>query len=436
MLDCVGGARRTRRPEPPLTFMELERELYQLWQTTATPGRAFRCSDGTSVLVISSGRRNESRGPDYLDAVLVIDGTLRVGAVEMHLHERDWFDHGHDTDPAYRQVILHVLDDLDGRQRLPIPTVVRSTIERDGEVGDRVVIAAADRGSGDERIQPALLAELAWSRMLRRTSLLVRSGPGIATQTAVRLAFVHGLFDGLGYARNRTPMRRLADVVARSASGFAGTSFDDIAATLLAVSGLDVGAFLEAGRSFLCEDRMRAIGAGAWELRDRWGTSCGDWHGDVRPANQPERRLWAAAAYVHRLFNESMDTRLLGCLTRSCACDAAADQLLVRMGTEAFVGPGRALAMVINTVIPISLAVGVACSHPAMITATCRAYRDAPPTGSNGIIRDFERRLGVEVSSMGAFWQQGAIEFWQRYQTADHANLSFASEPHSSWRGR
>lgn len=72
---------------------------------------------GRKIEVIFPGRHNGDAGPDFLDARLLIDGRKWVGNVEIHVKASDWFRHGHDSDPAYDNVILHLVAFDDARVR-------------------------------------------------------------------------------------------------------------------------------------------------------------------------------------------------------------------------------------------------------------------------------------------------------------------------------
>jgi len=62
------------------------------------------------IQVISSGNWNKNGpGPDFTEARLNIDGITWFGSVEIHYKASDWYKHKHHEDPAYSNVILHVV---------------------------------------------------------------------------------------------------------------------------------------------------------------------------------------------------------------------------------------------------------------------------------------------------------------------------------------
>lgn len=62
------------------------------------------------IEVIDPGRLNYHAGPDFLEAQVRIGDIRWCGAVEIHRASAEWYRHGHDQDPAYSSVILHVVE--------------------------------------------------------------------------------------------------------------------------------------------------------------------------------------------------------------------------------------------------------------------------------------------------------------------------------------
>jgi len=59
--------------------------------------------------VIDSGEFNSDSGPDFFNAKIRIGNTMWAGNIEMHINSSDWYTHGHQSDSAYDNVILHVV---------------------------------------------------------------------------------------------------------------------------------------------------------------------------------------------------------------------------------------------------------------------------------------------------------------------------------------
>ena len=89
--------------------------LYQyLWKQRLS-GHHFTTVRGEKICVHSPGLHNTDAGPDFLNGRIHIDGEEWVGNIEIHEHASDWYRHGHDSDPAYDNVILHVVGHDDAR---------------------------------------------------------------------------------------------------------------------------------------------------------------------------------------------------------------------------------------------------------------------------------------------------------------------------------
>jgi len=97
----------------------MEQLLHYCWKHKIFPLRALTTTDGRSLEVISPGRHNQDAGPDFLDAQVKIDGVVWVGPVEIHVRTSDWHRHGHDGNPAYEHVVLHVAGDVDEQLTYP-----------------------------------------------------------------------------------------------------------------------------------------------------------------------------------------------------------------------------------------------------------------------------------------------------------------------------
>jgi hypothetical protein len=83
--------------------------LHYVWKFRLFDRLDLRTEDGEALEIFSTGVHNTDAGPDFHNARIKIGETLWAGNVEVHLSASDWQKHGHTTDDAYNNVILHVV---------------------------------------------------------------------------------------------------------------------------------------------------------------------------------------------------------------------------------------------------------------------------------------------------------------------------------------
>lgn len=90
-----------------------EQLLHYIWQQRLFEAIPQQTTDGRPVEVIDVGQLNSDSGPDFFNAKIRIGGVYWAGNVEIHDNASDWYHHGHHNDPAYDNIILHVVANSD-----------------------------------------------------------------------------------------------------------------------------------------------------------------------------------------------------------------------------------------------------------------------------------------------------------------------------------
>ncbi len=98
-----------------------EEFLYYIWENRLTD-KDLKTTEGEAVDVVATGYRNTDSGPDFLEAKIQIGDKLWAGHVEIHVKASDWNRHGHQTDKAYQNIVLHVVYENDTKVN-EIPTL-------------------------------------------------------------------------------------------------------------------------------------------------------------------------------------------------------------------------------------------------------------------------------------------------------------------------
>jgi len=90
-----------------------EEFLQFIWKQGLFIKNDLKTMDGKLVEIISPGQTNSDSGPDFFNARVRIGETIWAGNVEIHQKSSHWYQHRHDTDAAYNNVILHVVEQHD-----------------------------------------------------------------------------------------------------------------------------------------------------------------------------------------------------------------------------------------------------------------------------------------------------------------------------------
>ena len=80
-------------------------------------GKDFVSTTGDKIDIVQFGTWNREAGPDFCDAAIRINGSDPIrGCIEFDLLDRSWETHGHATNPAFEEAVLHVFVEKSGRE--------------------------------------------------------------------------------------------------------------------------------------------------------------------------------------------------------------------------------------------------------------------------------------------------------------------------------
>lgn len=198
--------------------MPAEMLLHYLWEHRLWNYGALQTDDGLKVEVIDPGKHNLDSGPDFFNAKVKIGNRLWAGNVEIHTKASDWFRHGHQTDPAYQSIILHVVGHSDSQIKRPdgnvIPQVVLPYTPDFRARYDSIVENKSPLGCGKDlaTLPPVYISdwisalgyERLYSKVDRINSYLNRLNGNWMEVAYVTLA------RALGFSTNAEPFERLA----------------------------------------------------------------------------------------------------------------------------------------------------------------------------------------------------------------------------------
>jgi hypothetical protein len=454
-----------------------EELLQAVWQHQRLIRDRLKMIDGRPARILHPGFRSVEGGPDFRGAMVQFgDEAPRTGDIEVDLRASGWRAHGHDRNPAFQNVILHVIWEGD-RPAVGGPPVLALIGTLDSKLGELSLWLGSEAAEGlPERLRGRCCAPLRGLAAAQLTDLLHQAAhvrlqskasqfQARARQAGWEQALWEGLFRALGYKNNVWPMQRLAELRPRWAAGGAevesgapvrgtrsktrresstGKQADVLAlqARLLGISGLLP---VELTRSQAgSDDYLRQVWDWWWREREAFADCSLPhelWrlHG-LRPANHPQRRLalashWSAAGDLPQKLEQWCASQgAPGALANSLleALQVAGDEFWSWHCTfrsarfkkaQPLLGAGRVTDLAVNVVLPWLWVRAVEGKNGAMQKAIEKRYFEWPAAEDNAVLRLARQRLlgGASAKVLpDAAAQQGLMQIVRDF--CEHSN--------------
>ena len=267
-------------------------------------GKRFVTTAGDKIDIVQFGTWNREAGPDFRDAAIRINGgdPLR-GCMEIDLLDRSWETHGHATNPAFDETVLHVFVERSDREFFTrtrsnrnVPQVHIDPAGLPDAFNANIPLARPGRCQAplkdlpEERVRSVL--DAAAQFRLRQKAACIRHK--IDSRGRDEVLFQE-LATALGYKENKLPFTLITQ---RLPLKSLREAMSDIESMLFGMAGFlhaaDLDIYKKSTREY-----VRRLWDGWWPYRDKlqrlilpgeiWRLS------STRPLNHPQRRLAALA---------------------------------------------------------------------------------------------------------------------------------------------
>ena len=289
-----------------------EKHLQAYWYDNHHRPQTLTDQQGQTYQLIHPGQWNQEAGPDFLNAQLkrLSDQTLLQGDAELHLIAAGWKQHGHHSDPKYKRVQFHITwhPGVVAPELLP-PNTLQFCLQDLGPFNFDVIDTSAypweidapltnmrktiARWTPDE--QENFLCAAGEERLRRKTILFADRIQASNPEQAL----YEGLLCALCYKQNKQAAYQLAQAIPYEQLRETSDQNPDKAYALL----MGIGGLLPyESPDTKASDFIRNIWTRWWKEKENWSEQVLDksnWKlSSTRPANQPSRRLMAAASLL------------------------------------------------------------------------------------------------------------------------------------------
>ena len=409
-------------------------------------GRHFVSISGDEIDIVQFGTWNREAGPDFRDAAIRINGGDPIrGCIELDVSDHSWERHGHATNPAFEETVLHVFIERSNREFFTrtnsnrnVPQICIDPVALPDAFSVNIPLARPGRCQSplkdlpDERVG-SILNAAAEFRLQQKAARIRRKVDSHGRDEAL----FQELAAALGYKENKLPFTLLAQ---RLPLRLLREEGDDCEALLFGVAG-----FLQTADFDVYERSTREYVRQLW---DRWWPHRDGlqrlilptkvWRiSSTRPVNHPQRRLSALSMIVREWSGLH---RMLGAISITAAKNffSALDHpfwkfhyTLTSDASQkkmALVGEARVADILANVLFPFWLAHDLDPSTP-LRTSVWAEYAKLPAQLSNrrletGATRLFGNDLRRKQFLKTVAHQQGLLQIYEDFCMQDNSDCA------------
>ncbi|MEI8112335.1 MAG: DUF2851 family protein [Bacteroidia bacterium] len=402
-----------------------EEFLQFIWEHGLFNRNNLKTTDGKPVEIITTGQPNFDSGPDFFNAKIRIGETTWAGNIEIHQKSSHWYRHRHNTDAAYNNVILHVVELNDSPVLIKSQTLPTLEIRYPAEILENYeqLLKSQRWIACEERlpeVDPFILRFWFSSLMIERLEAKTSDIITILEQNKNNWneTFYQLLARNFGMKTNALPFEMLAKSLSLQLLSKHKNDLFQIEALLFGQSGL-------LNETLLGDDYFLALRKEYSYLYKKYGLSGIESHlwkfMRLRPINFPTIRIAQLAMLIHHssaLFSRILETENLEDLRKLFDVSASGywnthynfnkiskDDHQKKLGETAFNN------LLINTIVPMLFVYGDQHMDDAMKDRALLLLEKLAPE-SNQVIRKWNE-LGVE--SWSAFETQALLQLKNRY---------------------
>jgi len=418
-----------------------EIELQHAWNNISI-NKKFASTANDEVIILSPGIWNREAGPDFLNAKISINNRVVIGDVEIHTRTSDWYNHGHDKDRNYDNVVLHVIADnnRDTDNSPAITTMIitapkASTKHVDKEKYNCGRCAKYYSNMDADQLQELFLAA-GTERFVEKSSRILEQ----MLKYGADNAFWSALFEAIGYKNNKQTFKALFERYRNYPDDARYTCAESI---LWGESGL-----LPDLVSAELDMDMELYTKTCWE---QWWTVRPEAHEPInwirtgsRPLNSPERRVAALELLVRKFETPTAFFAALTAETHSTEVWRSLKKALVtghqlwdnytnfsckRKSKATVLGESRVLDLCVNVVLPAVYAYARLTQNDYLLEKALECWLALPKAQNNYVFSIVRKKwfLSDDIARdaiSSAAVQQGILHVYRNFCEANQSDCN------------